>query len=75
MYYRLYDLTCGRYMATGYNAYGKEELLHEIIEYMNNDVDCEDDINILENSSVEELCAIIELDIEESEIPFEEQNY
>jgi hypothetical protein len=38
-YYRLWDTQCGRYMASGYNAKGKEELCEDYASYKSNDWD------------------------------------
>lgn len=36
-YYRVFDLQCGRYMASGYNATSLEQLRDDFISYFSND--------------------------------------
>ena len=40
--YRLWDNQCGRYMATGYNASSKKELVEDYADYKSNDWDDDD---------------------------------
>jgi hypothetical protein len=39
MYYRLWDPTCGRYMATGYNADSLDDLKEQFMSYISPEMD------------------------------------
>ena len=72
-YYRLWDTQCGRYMASGYNARGKEALCEEYASYKSDDWNNE----AWEAMSLDEKMNFIEDDefnIESSFIKFEEDN-
>ncbi len=79
-YYRLWDTQCGRYMASGYNARGKEALCEEYASYKSNDWDNDDEGEMWEAweaMSLEEKMIFIEDDefnIESSFIKFEDNN-
>ena len=77
-YYRLWDTQCGRYMATGYNARGKEALCEEYASYKSNDWDDSDGMwEAWEAMTIDEKMNFIEDDefnIESSYLKFEENN-
>lgn len=76
MYYRLYDKQTGRYMATGYNAKSKTELINDYISYKSEGME-DEDIEELKNDTVDDVISFIEADeftIEESEEKFDEDD-
>ena len=73
-YYRLWDTQCGRYMASGYNARGKEALCEEYASYKSNDWDNDEDWKTM---SLDEKMIFIEDDefnIESGYFKFKENN-
>ena len=60
-------------MATGYNSPSKEEAKEAIIEYIVGEGDNEEAVLLLPTLPIEEICALYEFELEESETEFEEQ--
>lgn len=77
MYYRLYDSQCDRYMATGYNAHGLEDLCEQYASYKSSDWDENDQLEAWDRMSEKNKYDWIkddEFEIETSYVPFEEFN-
>jgi len=74
MYYRLYDKQCKRYMATGYNAKSKQELVDDYKDYINMDIDENEEVEIANLSLKDSISMIIGNDffIDKSKTKFDE---
>ena len=71
MFNRLFDIQCGRYMATGYNSDSLHELIDAYIEYKSVDND-DEDYSKLSTKEMIDIIQTDEFEIESSEAMFEE---
>lgn len=70
-YYRVYDYQTGRYFATGYNATSMNELIESFSSYINGADDNEQKFETFG----EIMDYLQDIDYEESETPFDENDY
>jgi hypothetical protein len=81
-YYRLWDLQCTRYLSTGYNAYGIEDLREQFLSYISVDYDSSDpddvhDFEVWRTCEPDALISRIQLKefvVETSNVMFEEEH-
>lgn len=72
-YYALYDLQCGRRMATGLNTTSLKKMKEAMLSYFSGDHD-DDELKDLQKCSATELCAAYEFKILKQKKKFKE-NY
>lgn len=70
-YYRVYDYQTGIYFATGYNATSMNELIESFSNYING----ADDNELKFETFGEIMDYLQDIDYEESETPFDENDY